>query len=172
MNGLQKKTCSRLIFIGVLALGLGIAVYALDRPAMQTYFIPNNLNTYAGTESIFGPLGNHLPTFLHTFAFCVITAAVLGGGRRGALIVCLFWLIIDSLFEIAQHTDISNVIVPFIPDWFTNVPVLENAENYFSQGQFDPVDLISILLGVVCAYVLIRRSITSTSDTPTPSILN
>lgn len=143
------------ILIGVLALGLGIALYVLDRSPTQTYFLPDALSLFSATPSVFGTLGNHLPTFLHVFAFCLISSGILGCGRRGALIVCFFWLFIDGAFEIGQHPSASEIIIPMIPSLFFDIPILDNTVNYFAQGRFDPIDLISILLGVVSAYLLI-----------------
>ena len=70
--------------------------------------------------------------------------------------VCFFWLFIDGAFEIGQHPSVSEIIIPMIPSLFFDMPVLDNTANYFAQGQFDPIDLMSILLGAVCAYVLIQ----------------
>ena len=144
------------ILIGVLALGLGVALYVLDRSPAQTYFLPDAISLFSATPSVFGTLGNHLPTFLHVFALCLISSGTLGCGRRGILIVCLFWLFIDGVFEIGQHPSVSEIIVPMIPGIFLDIPILENAANYFVQGRFDPLDLTSILLGTICAYLLIR----------------
>ena len=156
MNGLQKNMVPIFFVIGVLSLMMGVSIYILDRPATQTYFIPDNLTAYAGTESIFGVLGNYLPTFLHAFALCLITMAALKCTRHSSLLVCCLWLLIDGLFEVAQHPQVSRIIVPFIPDWFANVPVLENAANYFTYGHFDLLDLLSILFGVLSAYLMFR----------------
>jgi hypothetical protein len=153
------------ILIGALALGLGVALYVLDRSPTQTYFLPDTLSLFSATPSVFGVLGNHLPTFLHAFAFCLISAGVLDCKRRGALVICLFWLFIDGAFEIGQHPIASEIIIPMIPKLFFDIPVLDNTADYFAQGRFDPVDLISILLGAVCAYFLIR--VMPTKELPT-----
>jgi hypothetical protein len=146
----------RPVFIGVLALGLGVAVYVLDRSSGQTYFLPDALSLHSGHSSVFGKLGDHLPTFLHVFAFCLISSGILNGTRRGMLMICLFWLFIDAAFEIGQHPSVSKIIIPMIPDFFFDIPVLDNTANYFAQGRFDPVDLLSIFLGAACAYLLMR----------------
>ena len=152
----QYKMDWKQILIGGLALGLGIALYVFDRPPAQTYFLPDAMSLFTTTRSVFGRLGNHLPTFLHVFAFCLISSGMLGRSRRGALIVCFFWLFVDAVFEIGQHPSVSEIIIPMIPSVFFDIPVLENTASYFAQGRFDPMDLMSILLGAVCAYVLIQ----------------
>jgi len=141
--------------IGIAALAIGVLVYALDRPAGQTYFIPDTLNISTGLHSAFGALGNHLPTFFHTLSFCLITAALLNVRTTGALVICTSWLIVDAAFEIGQHADIAPLLINRIPEWFSRLPVLENTASYFLHGRFDPLDLLSILLGALTAFVLI-----------------
>lgn len=143
------------IVIGMTALALGVVLYLYDRPSSQIYFIPDLLSQYEGKPFMFGVIGYHLPTFLHAFAFCLITTGILASGIRQALIICLFWLFIDGSFEVAQHPDIANKIITYIPDWFKSIPVLENTADYFIQGRYDPADLAAILIGITVAYVLI-----------------
>jgi hypothetical protein len=154
MNNIQWSTNRRLVLIGILALVIGVALYVFDRPSAQTYFVPNALSLFKGAPSVFGKVGYHLPTFLHAFAFCLITSGVMGYGPRGTAVVCLLWLLVDGAFEIGQRPDIANEIVPHIPDWFKHVPILENTADYFIYGRFDPMDLAAILLGAIVAYVL------------------
>lgn len=144
------------ILVGVFALGLGIALYVLDRSPSQTYFLPDTLSLFSTTPSVFGKLGNHLPTFLHVFAFCLITSGVLNCGRQGTAVICILWLLVDAAFEIGQHQEVANKIVPHIPGWFEGIPFLENTENYFLKGRFDPADLAAILFGAIAAYFLTR----------------
>lgn len=155
MNKIQWNINWREIVIGLLALGLGVALYVLDRPASQTYFVPDALSLFEQTPSVFGALGNHLPTFLHVFALCLITCGVLGSGLREAAVVCLLWLLVDVFFELGQHQDIAHKIVPYLPNWFKGIPFLENTADYFVQGRFDPVDLIAILFGAIASFLLI-----------------
>ncbi|MCK4710685.1 MAG: hypothetical protein KAU21_18875 [Gammaproteobacteria bacterium] len=143
------------IIIGLSALILGVVLYVYDRPASHIYFVPDFLSQYQEGALIFGFIGNYMPAFLHVFAFCLISFGVLGSAPRMALGICLFWLFVDGVFEIAQHQDIAYEIVPHIPNWFKSIPILENTENYFIHGRFDPADLVAILFGAVIAYILI-----------------
>ena len=154
MKDLSTRRYQFLFIVGLAALSIGVAVYVLDRPADATYFVPDRVSLFTG-QSLFGVLGNYLPTFLHAFAFCLMSVAVLKGNARIALLVCLFWLLVDSFFELAQHRDISPIIIGVIPDWFAHVPILENAKSYFQYGYFDKGDLLSILLGIFSAFILI-----------------
>jgi hypothetical protein len=154
MNEIQWKINGWQIAIGVLALGVGVALYVLDRPPSQIYFVPKAWSLFKGTPSTFGAIGYHLPTFLHVFAFCLITSGVLACGRQGAAVICVLWMLVDMLFEIGQQQDIASEIVAYIPDWFKGVPFLENTADYFVQGRFDPADLLAILFGAIAAYLL------------------
>lgn len=143
------------IIIGLTALALGVVLYLYDRPSSQIYFVPDLLSQYEGKPFMFGVIGYHLPTFLHAFAFCLLSTGILGSSTKEAFVICLFWLLIDGAFEIAQHPDIANGIIPYIPDWFKHIPVLDNTASYFIQGRYDPADLGAILIGTVVAYFLI-----------------
>lgn len=129
-------------------------VYLLDRPSSAVYFVPNWWLVADWTPSVFGVLGQYLPTFSHTFAFILITTAVIGPHHRAGLIACAGWLVVDSLFEIAQRDSIAVNIVQYLPDWFFDWPLLDGVAGYFLAGQFDPLDLISICLAGVAAYLL------------------
>ena len=145
----------RQVALGSLALGLGIVLYLVDRPASETYFVPESLSLFSHGSTVFGSLGQHMPTFLHVFAFCLLSSGILDCNKRCALLVCGFWLCLDGLFEIAQHDAIAERLVPWVPDWFNGIPILENTANYFSRGHFDPLDLASIVLGSMLAYLTI-----------------
>lgn len=151
--------------LGASALLLGVWVYAADRPAARTYFLPEGLDLHPG-GALFGPLGQHLPTLLHVLGFCLLTAALLRVGWRGALAICGGWLLVDGLFEIGQHEAIAPVLARWTPDWFAHVPVLENTASYFLRGRFDPLDLASIALGAALALALIL--VTRRFDPPEP----
>ena len=144
-----------LIVIGLVALALGVVLYIYDRPASLIYFVPDFLSQYEGKPMVFGIIGYHMPAFLHVFAFCLISVGTLRSELGEALVICLFWLIVDGLFEVAQYQDIAYEIVPFIPDWFKGIPVLENMADYLMHGRFDPADLVATLCGAVTAYLLI-----------------
>ncbi len=146
------------LFTGLAALGLGVLYYLLERSAERTYFIPQFLADAlqsGGGGSVLGALGQQLPTLAHTFALCLLTAALLPVGRRGALAICAGWLAVDAAFEVGQHPRIAPWLAQRVPDWFAGVPVLENTASYFLHGRFDPLDLASIVLGALLALPVI-----------------
>ena len=144
------------VLIGVAGLFLGSLVYLIDRPSDQTYFVyssPVNISLSNIIPSLFGPVGNSLPAFIHVFSFILITAGLTFCKKRGCLIICLSWFLVDSAFELGQKFNTWSSIM--IPDWFAGIPFLENTENYFLKGTFDFIDLAAIALGTVIAYFVI-----------------
>lgn len=143
------------IALAIVALLIGVFVYLLDRRAENVYFIPLWLaNTVTG-NSFLGALSNYLPTFVHVYAFILLTMAIvvpLEQYRRYLIPVCVIWFLIDALFEVAQMAAFAEVIAAHTPGWFEGVPFLENTANYFLSSTFDILDLVSIGLGTLAAY--------------------
>ena len=144
------------ISIGVVGLVVGSLIYLIDRPPDQTYFIyssPINISLSNIIPTLFASIGNSLPAFIHVFSFILITAGLIFCNKRGYLIICLSWFLVDCAFELGQKFNTWSSSI--IPNWFTGIPFLENTENYFLQGTFDFIDLAAIALGTVIAYFAI-----------------
>jgi hypothetical protein len=89
------------------------------------------------------------------FSFILLTAGMLSCGKMGFRVICLSWLLIDSAFELGQKylkQPIKN-----LPDWFDGIPLLEAIKSYFIHGTFDIIDLLSIVLGAVAAYIVLIK---------------
>ena len=136
--------------VGLFVLFLGALVYVLDRSSGSAPFF-STVSMAHLLPSLFGRLGDNLPTFAHVFAFGLLTAACLGGGRRAGLLACLSWFGIDTAFEVGQHPWLAEQVVQFIPGWFERLPILQYAEAYFISGTFDVRDLMSIAAGAIAA---------------------
>lgn len=159
INGVQ-------VSLGIGALVLGTLVYLISRAPDQTYFVfksPIDVSLFNYLPDFFGPVGNILPSFTHAFSFIVITAGILSCRQTGCLVICLSWCLVDCAFELGQRFNAWCSMI--IPDWFRNVPILENTENYFLQGTFDFADLAAVGLGTATAYFVLlvttKRSKTS-----------
>ena len=90
------------IFIGATAFFIGILVYLVDRPPDQTYFVYKsfvNISLYNILPNLYGTIGNSLPSFAHVFSFILITAGLIASKKREFIIICLFWFLIDSVFD-------------------------------------------------------------------------
>jgi hypothetical protein len=134
-------------------LTAGVLVYLLDRPSGSVYFMPDSWSIADRTPAMFGALGRYLPTFAHTFAFILFTSVVLSPTRRAALGICVAWVVVESLFEIAQRDIIAAKIAANVPAWFADWPLLDNVADYFVAGRFDPLDLVSIMIAAGAAYL-------------------
>ena len=141
------------ILIGTIGLLFGSLVYLIDRPPDQTYFVyssPINISLFKIMPTLFASIGNNLPEFIHVFSFILITSGLIFCNKRGYLIICFSWFLVDCAFELGQR--FSSWSLKVIPDWFAGIPFLENTENYFLEGTFDVIDLGAITFGTVMAY--------------------
>ena len=150
-------TISRIrILIGAAGLVVGSLIYLVDRPPDQTYFVyssPINISLFNIIPNLFGLIGSSLPAFIHVFSFILITAALICSQKKGYLIICLSWFLIECAFELDQKFNTWSSRI--IPDWFAGIPFLENTGNYFSRGTFDILDLSAIAFATIIAYFVI-----------------
>ena len=148
------------ILTGATVLFIGILVYLVDRPPDQTLFVdksPVNISLYQILPNLYGIIGNSLPSFAHVFSFILITAGLIASKKRHFIIICLFWFLIDSVFELGQK--FSTIFIKYIPDWFASIPFFENTGDYFVRGTFSFSDMAAITIGTIVAYfVLIKTS--------------
>ncbi len=143
-----------MLSLAILLVATGIAVYVLDRGG-AVYFLAG-WTTVAAQASVFGALGNHLPTFLHTLIFILITAAVLRPWPRLLPAICATWIIIECLFEFGQMAPFDDYVAAIVPAWFEALPVLRITTDYFTRGTYDALDILSIVLGAAIAFPLVR----------------
>jgi hypothetical protein len=142
----------------ISALIFGLSVYVFDRQPESVYFISNWFSFDGGIKPFFGTMGNFLPAFLHVYAFILLTVVVYARSHRQIIVICVSWLTVESLFEIGQIDLIAEAISVHIPGWFSGIPFLENAPNYFLLGTFDAFDLLSISAGTLAAYLTVILS--------------
>ena len=155
MPGSRHSEEVTLLIVAALLLVVGVIVYAVDRGG-AAYFL-FGWSASHGEVELFGPAGNHLPTFIHPLAMILLTAAVLRPWPELLPAIACGWFAIDSLFELGQLSPLDARVVTFLPAWFEDVPVLEASADYFMNGTFDPLDILSIGLGAVAAYWIVRK---------------
>ena len=134
---------------------VGALIYLFDRSAADIYFIPDWWGFADGVPALFGALGGYLPSFVHTLCFILAINALLTPWRISPLTVCIAWVGVEAFLEIAQAEPIAAFIATALPGWFANWPVLANVPLYFSNGRFDPLDLLCIGIGGVAAWLII-----------------
>ena len=127
-----------------------------NRPPETVYFLPDSQiieSLHEALPDLFGRVGNNFPAFAHVIAFILLTAGIVSCGKRGRLIICASWFLVDTAFEVGQRYD--SITVRLVPDWFAHIPFLENTWNYFLRGTFDFMDIVAIVIGTVTAYWLL-----------------
>lgn len=137
-------------------LAVGVLVYLLDRSTSGAWLIPEWWSLVYDGPPVFGRLGQHLPTFIHVYAFILITASLLAPWKHAPVVACATWVALDCVFELAQLDVIAVQIAARVPAWFAKWPLLDNIAAYFITGRFDLYDLYSIALGAIAAYLTIR----------------
>ena len=135
---LLARKPSAVFVSGLLLLAAAALVYALERPAETVLFLPAALSLHDGYAHLPPLLGGPLPTFLHTVAFALMTAALLGPGLNRAIIACAAWVAVDVLFEVAQHPSFPRIFGAGMG------------------GYFDPMDLAAAALGGAAAFCVLR----------------
>lgn len=139
-----------------LALLLGAAVYLVDRPAGSAWLVPAAWQAATPGHG-FGALGAWLPSFVHAFAFSVLTAWWLPRRPAFAAAACIGWAVVDSLAEIGQDASVAAPLAATLLAAFDGAPAAARLARYLSQGTFDPADLLAGLAGSALAFLALRR---------------
>lgn len=113
------------------ALATGVLVYVADRvsapPALIAPFVLGSVGP------LFGAAGQWLPSFVHPFAFALLTAATRPRDAPPAYDACFAWWAVNVIFEIGQHPQFR-----------------------FLRGTFDVGDILAATLGAFAAAAVIR----------------
>lgn len=142
-----------LFALAALALATGLLVYLGDRLPGRAALIPAvDMLTGGGW---FGAIGAWLPSFVHPFAFGLLTAAVLRDRRRFALGACATWGAVNMAFEVAQHARLKQAWVEVLHGPLAQVPGLRAVANYGLRGTFDVGDLLAVVLGTLAAVAVL-----------------
>ena len=87
-----------------MGLFLGTLVY-FTRAAGALFLTPDLRHSL---PPLFGPssglLSGSLPSLTHAFSFTLLSTLALGVTRRAALSSAALWLVVETLFEVGQHT--------------------------------------------------------------------
>lgn len=141
------------VFVGIVALSLGGAIYVLIRPADSLIlFSALSLSSAPGMlshQSSF--LWGSLPSLLHVLAFSLITAsAVPRQSKRHVALVILFWVAVNVLFELGQ-TSTGKTMASELNLAMYCKPLFA----YFMNGTYDVNDILLAVFGGAAAYPLI-----------------
>ena len=146
-----------LVLLAILSLGIGVAVYLLDRGG-SAYFVPAEIASALPVRTAFGFLSGSLPAFVHILAFALLTAVLLGPACFAPGRICAAWWSLDTAFELGQAGAISGNFLDRIPAALQDVWPIGHIAGYFRYGTFDALDLLAITLGAAAAYFVISAT--------------
>lgn len=146
------------LLAGMFFLSLGFVFYGAERSMLSgpcRIFGFSPIQTLAAIQEslFFTCFKNNFPTFIHTFAFSLISAAFFPSGKKGVLFICLSWVVINATFECMQGY--PAFMADVIPVEFEGAPFLAQARHFFTSGIFDLQDILAALLGGLCAFGLL-----------------
>ena len=139
---------------GCVAFAVGLLVYLTDRDASKAALIPTV--TWLAGSNVFGALGGWLPSFVHTFAFSLFTAAVLPQRSVPRYGACIAWFAVNVAFEVGQHRLVSVRLAEVLEGGLGGMPLTRPLASYFVHGTFDPGDIVAALLGAMAAGTVLR----------------
>ena len=128
--------------IAIAALTGGFLLYQTTRISDQVLlfqYLPqltSNSNIYA--DGII----YSIPSFLHVYAFILLTAVLFEDKHKAIIYSCLFWLLVELFFELGQHPLFAQNIAHTFSEFFNHSEWSLLVGNYFLNGRFDSVDII------------------------------
>ena len=139
--------------VGSVAFAVGLLVYLADRDPSKAALIPT-VAALTGSH-VFGLLGGWLPSFVHTFASSLFTAAALPERYAPRYGACAAWFAVNVAFEIGQHPLVSIRLAEALQGSLGGMPVARPLAGYFVHGTFDPGDVVAALLGALASAVVL-----------------
>jgi hypothetical protein len=135
--------------VGSLGLALGALVYATDRDSTHVILFP----TFAtlATGPVFGAVGQWLPSFIHPFAFSLLTSAAVRRSTSPAYGACAAWWAVNVVFELAQHPRLSERFAESVQGLFRQTWLSRALANYALRGSFHIDDLAAATAGALVA---------------------
>jgi hypothetical protein len=143
-----------LVVIGCAALVIGSLVYLADRTFSRAWLMPDIVAFGGGT--LFGTVGQWLPSFVHPLAFSLFTAAILKPGAAARWGACTFWCAVDVAFEIGQHPGFKAYWQEALQGSAVDWAICRWVLNYELNGTFDPRDIGAAVIGAMAAVLLIQ----------------
>lgn len=147
--GSERNRAAVLVSTGLVAMAVGLLVYLTDRDAAHAALIPS-VAALAGSN-LFGAIAQWLPSFVHPFAFGLLTAATYPTQSSAGYLACIAWWAVNVAFEIAQYPGINRSVAKaaehvFGPSWVERL-----LSGYVLRGTFDVGDLIAATAGAAGA---------------------
>lgn len=159
-----------LLLLAVAALAVGFAVYGLDRAPGSAMAWPAAWSLGPAADTLradgagrgWGVVEGSLPSFVHAFAFALLSALLLPRTLFSVATACAAWAAIDSVFEALQHPVLSAPAARWLQelDLVTALQwCADKTARYLASGSFDPFDVLAGLLGGLAAFAVCRATL-------------
>jgi hypothetical protein len=143
--------------VACAAVALGVAVYAFARP-QPAMFLPAGWHRPL-VHGLPAALLDGLPTFAHTLAMSLFTAALLQPRRRAAMrAICAAWCVVEIAFELAQHPRMGHALLEALPIDARWSALLAPVAHFVRTGGFDAFDIAAALLASLVAYAILIQT--------------
>ncbi len=123
------------VIAGLLLLTTGCLIYLIYRPSWQTNWFTKILAIDIYRANLSETFVENLPSFIHVFSFCLLTAGILAVRTKQYLYICGYWVVINIVFELLQINSIQN------PGSLRLINI------YSFNGVYDIKDIYAICLG-------------------------
>ena len=146
-----------LLAMAGIALCLGVLVYVAERSATHTLLLPRF--AAMGRAPHLGAIAQWLPSFIHPFAFSLLSAAALrhrAASGHPPYIVCALWWAVNMAFELGQHLRFSAPLADALQAGWGQYPPAAATAQYFLQGRFDWADIAALSAGALAAAAVLR----------------
>lgn len=140
---------------GLLFLLAGTLEYLFSRPPGTAYFLTPFVGVVQSLHNQFDPfgkLGFLAPDFFHPLAFALLCMALVPDTPKNRVAICLAWLGIDTLLELAQN--VGPELASRLPEWAEKIPVMNNIDSVLTSGTFDVQDILAIACGAATALLI------------------
>ena len=154
MRRFQWASPALLALIGGIGLAVGLLVYMTDRDPAHAMLFP--AAAALGSGPIFGILGPCLPSFVHPFAFSLLSAALRAPRSGPGYGACAAWWAVNAAFEVGQVPRVAALIADGLHCAGIDGPLTRPLTNYLLRGGFDVGDLIAVTLGALAAAAVLR----------------
>ena len=143
--------------IGVALLSIGILVYVVDRNVIP-FFAISTSDIVSINWSLTGRYSDWVPSFCHSAGICLLSAGILGCGRRVSLTICATWAVVHSILELSQMDELASSIFGGVTLAGDNGIAYRYLEAYSKNGVFDVSDLLAATTGSALAYLVLKST--------------
>lgn len=138
--------------LGSILLAVGLGFYYHYR------ITPIALFDYVGIQPASVPMApamahyleNSLPSLSHILSLSLLLGSLIRPGYLRYMWVCLFWLLVDVLFEAAQAY--GSAVLTVLPERMSAAPLFGAIHDYLRYGSYDSSDMTAIIFGACLAY--------------------